>query len=411
MDRRSMLATLSSILGAPALRTAGGDAGILQRQIDDAVSKNRGRRVELPASVQDFEFTRPVRLPPHSRGLRLVGQGRHWTTLHADFPASAAPEDRCFFRLENHRDFHGGGFAAEGRASAVAVHRSLIVRSDNSLMTNPTWEDVEIRGWTGIEDGFVHTARTLGGAESNDQNDEHANYINVSAIGLKGSAFVLAHSQCKEVRIERCTWMECGRYGVDATGAGYWGITARETAPRHRGASFSAVACRGGYSGIAEYGLGRPNGPVLLDCPAAEGARRLLDQATPDAGPSTVGQQVMIRGARVAFNKLAPDGYGIVLRNGGPLLIQGGGMGEGAPRPFRIFHAGLGGLSTIVEGVNFTTAGADRVFPVVQERVGRDQKTAPRYLRLRGNLYRAPGEAGDWPVAKFEVEELVEGVR
>jgi hypothetical protein len=150
---------------------------------------------------------------------------------------------------------------------------------------------------------------------------------------------------------------------------------------------------------------------VLIDFPAAEGVRRLVDQATPDAGPSTVGQQVTIRGARVAFNRLAQDGFGIALRNGGPLLVQGGAMGEGAPKPFRIFHAGLGGVSTIVEGVNFTTAGADRVFPVVQERVGRDQTTAPRYLRLRGNLFRAPGEAGDWPVAKFEVEELIEGVR
>lgn len=411
MNRRSMIASLSTMIGAPALRTAGGDAGILQRQIDEAVVMNRGRRVELPSSLKDFEFTRPVRLPPHSRGLTLLGQGRHWTTLHANFPSGAAPEDRCFFRLDNHRDFHGGGFAVEGPAAAVAVHRSLVVRDDNSLMTNPTWEDIEIRGWTGVEDGFVHTARTLGGVESGDQNDEHANYINVTAYSLRGSPFVLAHSQCKEVRIERCNWNECGRYGVDATGAGYWGVTGRESGPRHRGASFSAVACRGGASGIAEYGLGRPNGPVLLDFPAAEDVRRLLDQQTPTAGPSTVGQQITIRGARVAFGRLAEDGYGIVLRNGGPLTVMGGAMGEGAPRPFRIYHAGLGGISTIVEGVNFTTAGADEVFPVEQERIGRDQKTAPRYLRVRGNLYRAKGENGDWPVARFEREELVEGTR
>jgi hypothetical protein len=410
MNRRSMLASLSAMIGAPALRTAGGDAGILQRQIDDAVVMNRGRRVELPASLKDLEFTRPVRLPPHSRGLHLVGQGRHWTTLHANFPSGAAPEERCFFRVENHRDFHGSGFAAEGSASAVAIHRSLAVRDDNSLMTNPTWEDIEVRGWTGVENGFIHTARTLGGVESVDQNDEHANYVNITAYSLRGSVFVLAHSQCQEVRIERCNWNECARYGVDATGAGYWGVVGRESAPRHRGASFSAVACRGGYSGIAEYGLGRPNGPVLLDYPANEGVRRLLDQESPVAGPSTVGQQVTIRGARVAFNKLAADGFGIVLRNGGPLVIEGGAMGEGAPQPFRIYHAGLGGLSTIVEGVNFTTEGADRVFPVMQERVGREQKSAPRYLRLRGNLYRAK-ESGDWPVAKFEVEELVEGTR
>jgi hypothetical protein len=198
---------------------------------------------------------------------------------------------------------------------------------------------------------------------------------------------------------------------VDATGAGYWGVTGRESEPRHRGASFSAVACRGGESGIAEYGLGRPNGPILLDHPAHEGVRRLLDQETPVAGPSTVGQQVTIRGARVAFNRLADDGFGIVLRNGGPLVVEGGARGEGAPQPFRVYHAGLGGLSTIVEGVNFTTEGADSVFPVVQERVGREQQTAPRYLRVRGNLYRSRGGNGDWPVARFEVEQLVEGVR
>lgn len=411
MNRRRMIAGLSSMIGAPALRTAGGDAGILQRQIDDAVVMNRGRRVELPVALKDLEFTRPVRLPPHSRGLHLVGQGRHWTTMHANFPVGAAPEERCFFRVENHRDFHGGSFAVEGPASAVAVHRSLAVRDDNSLMTNPTWEDIEIRGWTGVENGFVHTARTLGGLESVDQNDEHANYVNITAYALKGSPFVLAHSQCKEIRIERCNWNGCGRYGVDATGAGYWGIAGRESDPRHRGASFSAVACRGGYSGIAEYGLGRPNGPILLDYPAHEGVRRLLDQESPVAGPSTVGQQVTIRSARVAFNRLAEDGFGIVLRNGGPLVVDGGAIGEGAPQPFRIFHAGLGGLSTIVHGVNFTTEGADSVFPVVQERVGRDQKTAPRYLRVRGNLYRSRGANGDWPVARFEVEELVEGVR
>jgi hypothetical protein len=388
------------------------DATAVEHLLADAVDNYRGRRVELPTAMRDLDIRRPIRVPPHVWGLRLAGQGQHFTTFHLNFNDSdLPPERRVLFELVNARDFVAEHFGvrAERYAAAVAVHRSLRVRENNSLMNHPVWRHVAVQGGARlIEDGFVHTAVQAEGAAPNDVNDEHAAYEHVTVDNLAGSAFVFGHAQAKAMSVTDCEWSACGRYGIDATGRGRWGAGADQ------GGTFTATRCKGGYSDVAEFGVGRPAGPVRVLGGDFEGVVALLRQPNPYAGPSMNAQPITIEVDRCAAARLRPDGGLVAVFNGGPLRVLGGEIGEGAPRPPLIYHGGLAGISTIVEGVSFVAEGADHVFPVIQERIGRyaigDWHGGPRTLRVRHNLYRG-GPMGCWVVPEFERDETQDAPR
>ena len=228
------------------------DATAVEHLLADAVDNYRGRRVELPAAMRDLDIRRPIRVPPHVWGLRLAGQGQHFTTFHLNFNDSdLPPERRVLFELVNARDFVAEHFGvrAERYAAAVAVHRSLRVRENNSLMNHPVWRHVAVQGGARlIEDGFVHTAVQLEGAAPNDVNDEHAAYEHVTVDNLAGSAFVFGHAQAKAMSVTDCEWSACGRYGIDATGRGRWGGGADQ------GGTFTATLT--GEPGTSMHGRG-----------------------------------------------------------------------------------------------------------------------------------------------------------
>lgn len=381
------------------------DAGYLTKKFQSMVSAGRRHRAQLTLAETDFVIRRPVDIPPHAWGLGFIGQGRHQTRFHCDFPEDRPPEDRCLFRLANNRDWHASHFSVFGRGEAVALHRSLAVdpRPGNSLMTAPTWEHATVEG--DFASFAVHTARSLPGSPSSWQNDEHGVYRQIVANGLRGSAFVFAHAQSKEHVLEACAWNGCGRYGVDATGTGYWGAIALPDGTQHEtawGGTFTATACRGGGSGLAEYGFARPAGNSRISYCEHEDVRRLVESVAGYA--STNAQPLTVESPRVAFTRLPADGFGVWYLNGGPLVVRGAGVfGEGGTAPPRIYHGSLGGISTVVEGLTFGTPGAVDVYPLVQDRIGRAPSDFAVTGRVKQNLY-AGREFGVWPVPSFERE-------
>lgn len=362
---------------APAVIVDLTDTKKLQARIAAAVTDRRGAFVQLPRSMADLDIRAPIRVPAHTRGLRLAGQSRHATTLHwgGASDGDGAPTT-ALFDCPNTADLHVSdlGVSVEAPLGCVARHRAVPFAGTTN--THAAWARVFVEGRGRVVNGFEHVVDAEAGGR--DENNEHGRYAAVELHGVTGAGWVFGHRQSKRHTLRDCA-CDAARAIVDASGGG----------------TFTAEGTHGGRSTYADFVLGQPNDYTLIRDSDLEGSARFVVGVW---GPSAVASPVRLLDNRWDGNGLVRDGGQagemVVVINCGPLEVRGGVLANGydardpaAPIP-RITHWCSGDFATVVCGVDFAALGSAREFPVRTRMDGTAAPPQAYRLTATGNTYR-----------------------